>query len=82
MTEEKYVPAEDGYLIQIGDIIQSTSGFGVRNRKVTRVTDKFVFYPNNDVSEAKFRRIYSTFSWGSLPRPKYPMVHYYVYKRQ
>jgi hypothetical protein len=81
MENEKYIPAEDGYLIQVDDLIRSEGAFGTKNRKVTRVTDKFAFYPNNEVSESKFHRIYRTFAWGSLPRPKYPMVHYKVFKK-
>ena len=79
--EKKYVLAENGYEIQIGDIIQIDNPFGTRNKEVTRVTEKFAYYPNNEVSESKFKRIYSSFGWGSLPREKYPMNHYKVFKK-
>jgi hypothetical protein len=79
--KEEYVLAEDGYEIQVGDIIQKDSAFGVSRKVVTRVTPKFAFYPNNEVSESKFKRIYSTFGWGSLPRPTYPMVRYKLFRK-
>lgn len=80
--KEEYVLAEDGYEIQVGDIIQKESAFGITNKVVNRVTDKFAFYRNNEVSESKFKRKYSTFGWGSLPRPTYAMVHYRVFRKQ
>jgi hypothetical protein len=82
MTElVTYIPAEKGYKIQVGDIIQTDNIMGIRNHKVTRVTAKYAFFANNEISESKFNRIYSDFGWGVLPRQKWRMTKYYVLKK-
>jgi hypothetical protein len=81
--DQKYIKAEDGYQIQVGDIIQSIHpAFGTRNRTVHRITSKYAFVKDNELSETKFPRIYNDFNFEPFPHQKWRTVNYTVYKKR
>lgn len=67
---------QDGYLIQVGDIIASTAMGQTKKFKVHRVTKTLAFVRYNDIAEGKFRRVYNSFWFGPIPREHYSMVQY------
>lgn len=67
---------QDGYLIQVGDIITSTAMGTTKKHVVHRVTKTLAFVRYNDVAEGKFRRVYNSFCFGPIPREHYSMVDY------
>ena len=76
----KCIEAEDGYVIKVGDTVlrKGPLDAGYHVYKVHRVTDKFAFIRYNDVAEGKLPRIYSRFSFHSLPRQKWSQTDYKV----
>lgn len=68
---------EDGYELQLGDVIIAKHALGKNRHVVTRVTKKYAFVKFNDVAEGKFPRIFD-FHFESLPRQQWNTVHYTV----
>lgn len=72
-------PAPERHFIQVGDVIQIDTGLGVpTNYKVHRVTKHYAFVKWNEKAEGKFPRIYNSFNFCVLPRPKWNTTKYQV----
>lgn len=70
----------DGETIQVGDVIESKSVIGTRKFEVHRITKRYAFVRYNDVAEGKYPVIYNRFGFQPLPKARWNMVDYAVYR--
>jgi hypothetical protein len=70
--------AEDGYVIQVGDIIEATSYIGKRRHEVMRVTPKRAYVQYNERVEGVFPRVYKSFGFGPIPRVQWSQTTHAV----
>lgn len=75
----KYILAENGYEINVGDKIKVVTAFTKYIYTVHRVTPKFAFVKHNGKAEGKYPRIYDRY-FMALPKEKWNMTEYIVYK--
>lgn len=69
---------EDGYELQLGDIVHVDTRLNKHRHKITRVTKKYAFSFVSEHYEAKFPRVYKRLGFSSVPRQMWDTCLYNV----
>jgi hypothetical protein len=77
----KYRLLNANEIIEVGDVIKSCNALCKNTYEVHRVTEKFCFIKFNEKAEGKFSRIYTDLMFSILPRERFSMTTYTVYRK-